>query len=117
MNPPASILHIEDASNIGEVRRLAASLAGGRSMAPAAAPPSTGTIREALSGPAAETAEACARSAGSVDPAATATEVLSATYQGTAAYVGAFESGNQVQVIVASRDGCQPLYVATARKG
>jgi hypothetical protein len=98
------------------VDRLAASLAGGGA-APAAAPTETGGVERELSGAAAENAEACARSAGSVDPSAVATDVMSATFQGTAAYVGAFDTGNQVQVIVASRDGCQPLYVAAARKG
>jgi len=100
------------------VDRIATSLAGGRSAAPAPAAPSvTGGVERNFSSAEAATAETCVRTAGAVDPNATLAELLPVTFQGTPAYVGAFESGSQVQVIVSSRDGCQPLYVATARKG
>jgi hypothetical protein len=103
-------------ASVDQLARELAGLAGGAATAP---PAFSGAPERApqLSGADAATAEACVRSAGGVDPAATATEVFAATFQDTPAFVGAFESGNQVQVIVATRDGCQPLYTAAARKG
>jgi hypothetical protein len=103
-------------SSIDSLARDLADGSGGGAAAPA--PAVTGVSRgEALHGAIADTAESCVRSAGAVDPAADTTEIFSATFQGTPAYVGAFQTEGQVQVIVASRDGCQPLYTAAARTG
>jgi Putative zinc-finger len=105
--------------NPNSIDSLARDLAGGSGGAShVPAPAVTGVSRgEALTGASADVAETCVRSAGAVDPSADTTEIFTATFQGTPAYVGAFQTEGQVQVIVASRDGCQPLYTAAARTG